>query len=81
MHMRIAAQIAALVATLISIAWVVYKPGLDSAAATAAAIAALLSTFFLKKDTPESKQVQNVSGKSVGVQAGRDAKVDNFKRK
>ncbi len=79
--MRIAAQIAALVATLISIAWAACKPGLDSAAATAAAIAALLSTFFLKKDAPESKQVQNLSGKSVGVQAGRDARVDNFKLK
>ena len=31
--MRIAAQIAALVATLISIAWVIYKPGLDSSGA------------------------------------------------
>jgi hypothetical protein len=79
--MRFAAQIAALVATLISIAWVIYKPGLDSAAATAAAIAALLSTFFLKKGAPESKQVQHVSGKGVGIQAGRDAKVDNFERK
>lgn len=79
--MRIAAQIAALMATLISIAWVTYKPDLDSATAVAAAIAALLSTFFLKKDAPESKQVQHVSGKSFGVQAGRDAKVDNFKRK
>lgn len=79
--MRIAAQITALVATFIAIAWVIYKPGLDSAAAAAAALAALLSTFFLKKDSPKSKQVQHVSGKSVGVQAGRDAKVDNFKRK
>lgn len=79
--MRIAAQIAALVATLITIAWVIYKPGLDSAAAVAAAVAALLSTFFLKKDASESKQVQHVSGKSVGVQAGRDAKVDNFTQK
>lgn len=79
--MRIAAQIAALAATLICIAWVVYKPGLDSAAAAAAALAALLSTFFLKKAEAEPKQMQNVSGKSVGVQAGRDANVDNFKRK
>ncbi|WP_312410811.1 hypothetical protein [Comamonas sp.] len=79
--MRISAQIAALVATLISIAWVIYKPGLDSAAAVAAAVAALLSTFFLKKDATESKQVQHVAGNSVGVQAGRDAKVDNFKQK
>ncbi len=78
--MRIAAQIAALAATLISIAWVIEKPGLDSAAATAAAIAALISTFFLKKNIPESKQVQHVSGNSVGVQAGRDAKVENLKQ-
>lgn len=79
--MRIAAQIAALMATLISIAWVIYKPGLDSAAAATAAIAALMSTFFLKKNAPEPKQLQHISGKSVGVQAGRDAKVDNFAQK
>jgi hypothetical protein len=75
--MRIAAQIAAFVATLLSIAWTIYKPGLDSAVAMAGTAAALLSTFFLKEDKAESKQVQNVSGGSIGVQAGRDAKVDN----
>lgn len=78
--MRIAAQIAAFTATLLSIAWVIYKPGLDSAAAVAAAVTALLSTFFLKNNETTSKQVQDVSGRSVGIQAGRDAKVDNVKR-
>ena len=79
--MRIATQVAALVALLISIAWVIYKPGLDSSAAVATAVVALLSSFFLKKANAEPKQVQKISGRSVGIQAGRDAKVDNFNLK
>jgi hypothetical protein len=79
--MRLAAQIASFVALLLSTAWVIYKPGFDSAVAVAAALAALLSAFFLKKSDTPPMQKQDVSGGGVGIQAGRDAKVDNFQRK
>ncbi len=79
--MRLTAQIASLVALLLSIAWVIYKPGFDSAVAVAAALAALLSAFFLKKADSSPVQKQEVSSGGVGIQAGRDAKVENFQRK
>ena len=79
--MRLAARIASFVTLLLSTAWLIYKPGFDSAVAVAAALAALLSAFFLKKSDAPPMQKQDVSGGGVGIQAGRDAKVDNFQRK
>lgn len=79
--MLLTAKIACLVALLIAIAWLIYKPGFDSGIAVAAALAALISTFFLKKNDDSPTQKQEVSSEGVGIQAGRDVKVDKFKGK
>ena len=71
--MVLAAKLVALVAFLVALAWLVYAPAFDSAAAAAAALAALVASLFLKKaETPRPGQVQHVSNQSSGIQAGRD---------
>ena len=77
--MRLAAILASALALLLSVAWLAYKPGFDSGVAVAVALAALLSSFFLKREKPKDSQVQRVSGSSIGIQAGRDANVRNTK--
>jgi hypothetical protein len=79
--MRTALRISSLVALLVTVVWVFYKPGFDSVAAAAAALAALLSSFFVKNEEVEPTQKQDVSGKSAGIQAGRDVKVGNINQK
>ncbi len=79
--MRFIIKIVSFIALLICIAWLAYKPGFDSAGATATALAALLSSFFLKKDDKVTGQTQHVSENSIGIQAGRDASVTNLKGK
>lgn len=76
--MRVLAQIFAIIAILISIAWLAYNPGFDSAAAVAASATALASTYFLKKDEKSPKQVQSVATNSTGIQAGRDVKFNKI---
>lgn len=78
--MRTAAVLASSIAALLALAWLINKPAYDSAAAFAAAVAALLASFFLKRETKDSGQTQNVSGSSVGVQAGRDANIRDINR-
>ncbi|MBL0074833.1 MAG: hypothetical protein IPP41_02435 [Rhodocyclaceae bacterium] len=77
--MRIAAILVSLIAVLLSLAWVINKTAFDSGVALAAALAALFSSFFLKRDSISSGQTQQVSGGSVGIQAGRDANVRDIK--
>ncbi len=77
--MRIAAILISLIAVLLSLAWVIDKPAFDSGVALAAALAALFSSFFLKRDPKATGQTQEVSGASVGIQAGRDANVRDIK--
>jgi hypothetical protein len=79
--MRIAAILASLTALVLSILWVVYKPGFDSAAAVAAALAASFSAFFLKRNRGKLGQTQKVSSSSIGIQAGRDANVGKLNNK
>jgi hypothetical protein len=63
------------IALLVCVGWLIFRPGFDSGAATAAALAALVSSWFLGRDKPSAGQAQHVSGGSFGVQAGRDASV------
>ena len=79
--MRIAAILASSLALLLSLAWLIYKPGFDSGVAVAAALVALFSSFFLKQVRQSESQAQRVSGSSVGIQAGRDANVRDIKNK
>jgi hypothetical protein len=79
--MRLAINIVSLVALILSVVWLIYKPGFDSGVSTATALAALLASFLLMKDETSGGQSQRVSGKSIGIQAGRDANVNNLKSK
>ena len=80
--MRTLAIIACLIVVVICAAWLITKPAFDSAAATGAAFAALVGSYFFRKHGADGGgQNQHVSGSSVGIQAGRDANVDSAKRK
>lgn len=77
--MRLAAIITSSLALLLALAWLIHSPAYDSAVAFAAAVAALISSFFLKREGKPDGQAQHVSGSSVGIQAGRDANVRDIK--
>jgi membrane associated rhomboid family serine protease len=77
--MRFIAIFAFALAFVAALVWLVKSPGYDSAAALFAAFAALVASYFLNRDA--ATQQQNVSKSSVGVQAGRDANVNNIKNK
>lgn len=79
--MRLVAILASALATLIAFVWLVKSPGYDSGGASAAAVAALFSSFFLKRDSKSEGQTQQVSGSSTAIQAGRDANVRNINNK
>lgn len=68
-----------LVAFVISLAWVLNKPGYDSASSVVIAFGALLASFVVKKDKQAVGQIQRVSGKSIAVQAGRDARIEDVR--
>jgi hypothetical protein len=79
--MRLSLHIALLLALLLSIVWVVFKPGFDSSIAVITSLAALISSFLIKKErNKRPTQSQKISDDSIGVQAGRDANVSNIKR-
>lgn len=73
--MHIAAILASTLALILALAWVISSPDYDSAVACVAAVAALLSSFFLRRGQKSKGQAQQVSESSVGIQAGRDANV------
>lgn len=77
--MRIAAILVSFIAVLLALVWVIDKPAFDSGVALAAALAALFSSFFLKRDPKSTGQTQQVSGASVGIQAGRDVNMRDIK--
>jgi FtsH-binding integral membrane protein len=78
--MRLAAILVSSLALLLALAWLISSPAYDSAVACVAALAALLSSFFLKREQKSESQNQNVSGSSVGIQAGRDANVRDIRK-
>ena len=78
--MRLSAILASSLAMLLALVWLIYKPAFDSAFALATAIAALLTSFFLKRERKSDGQSQRVSESSVGIQAGRDANVREIKK-
>ena len=77
--MRIIAISASLIGLLLASIWVIKSPDWDSMFALAAAITALASSFFLKRDNSAPSQSQNISGSSVGIQAGRDVRAKDIK--
>jgi hypothetical protein len=68
------------IAFVVSVVWVINKPGYESASSVAVTLGALLAAFILKNDKQPAAQIQNVSDKSVAVQAGQDARVGNIGR-
>lgn len=80
--MRTVIRLAALVALLVSIAWLAYHPAFDSGLATVSALVTLLSSFLLKKASAEAgtTQSQKVSSGSVGVQAGGNVQIDRIEK-
>lgn len=81
MYMRLTAIIASGLVVVLALIWLLQKPAYDSAVAFAAALAALFSSFFLKRNRKETTQSQTVSNSSVGVQAGRNVSIRDIKRK
>ena len=77
--MRIIALSASIIGLLLALFWAIKSPGWDSAVALAAAFAALASAFFLKRDSDAPSQSQEVSGSSIGIQAGRDVSTKDIK--
>lgn len=78
--MRLAAILASSFALLLAVAWLINSPAYDSAVACAAAVAALISSFFLKREKNSEGQTQQVSGSSIGIQVGRDANIGDIKK-
>lgn len=78
--MRLAAILASSLALLLALAWLISSPAYDSAVSCVAALAALLSSFFLKREKKSEGQTQQVSGSSIGIQAGRDANIRDIRK-
>lgn len=58
-------------------AWVIAKPGWDSASAAMAALAAFVATFLLPKKRAAT-QTQTVGAGGIGVQAGGNVSMGNI---
>lgn len=80
--MRIVIRVVSLAALLLTIAWLVYDPAFNSAVATVSSLAALLSSFLIRKPTSEleARQSQKVSSDSIGVQAGGNVHIDKIEK-
>lgn len=78
--MRLTLKITAIVALLVSVAWLFARPGFDSLAAVTAALVAFIAALLMKKEsTAGESQNQVVTNGAIGIQAGRDANVTNAK--
>lgn len=76
--MRLTLKITAFLALLVSVAWLLFRPGFDSLVAVAAAVVAFIAALLMKKESAAShSQRQTVTDGAVGIQAGRDANVTN----
>jgi hypothetical protein len=67
------------VALIISIAWLLAKPGYDSGVAVFGSLATLIAAFIAgRKRHSIPRQQQDVSKSSVGIQAGGDVSVGSI---
>lgn len=74
--MHVTLKVTALVALLLSLAWLLFRPGFDSLVAAAAALVAFIAALLMKKEsTAGHPQKQVVTDGAIGIQAGRDANV------
>jgi len=65
---------------VIAIVWLVKDPRFESAFATATAAAAVIAAFVVE-NRRRTRQLQKVSGDSVGIQAGRDVNIGGARDK
>lgn len=68
-------------AFLVSVAWAAVRPGYDSIAATAGALAAFLASYFLGEKSNPRGQDQRISNRSIGIQAAGNIKVGKVIKK
>lgn len=81
MNMRITIRVVSAIVLLGSIAWMIYEPGFEPTIATGGSLITLISSFVGETKTKrKGSQNQELSGQSIGIQAGRDANVKNIKR-
>jgi hypothetical protein len=72
-------KIVAGISLIISVAWLVAKPGYDSGMAVAGALSALIAAFIAgRKRRGDPRQQQDISRSSVGIQAGGDVNVGSI---
>ena len=73
-------KIVAGITLIISVAWVLAKPGYDSGVAVLVSLSALITAFITdSKRRSGPRQQQNVSKSSVGIQSGGDAIVEGIR--
>ena len=77
--MRILTIGAFVVAFALTLVWTFAKPGWDSYAAVAVALASLLASLLLGRDGTTPAQNQQVAKGGYGIQAGRDVVGRDFK--
>lgn len=79
--MLLALRASSAFAFILAVIWVIFRPGFDSAVAALGALAVLISAFLVTKMRAGRRpQSQDVSGGSIGIQAGRDANVHKINR-
>lgn len=72
----------AILALIVSIAWLISYPGYEPALAVVTALSALIAVIVVqRKKRGLVKQQQKVSGSSVGVQAGRNVTIGRAEEK
>jgi hypothetical protein len=71
------AKTLAVIALIVSIAWVIADPGFESALAVVVSISGLVTLFLREKRNARLKQHQSVSKSSIGVQAGGNVTIGN----
>lgn len=62
-------------ALIASATWAFIRPDYDSIAATAGALAAFISSFFLGEKSSSARQNQEISGSGIGIQASGDVNI------
>jgi len=73
--MRIVVKFVLFIAFIACLSWAIIKPGFDSVTATIMALGTLLGASVLEKKS-EASQSQNVGANGIGIQAGRDVKIN-----
>ncbi|WAT83537.1 hypothetical protein [Delftia acidovorans] len=77
--MRTFLILACLAGLVTALVWAVLKPGYDSVLAAIVALASLLGVLSSKNNEPKHTMSQKIGDGGIGIQAGRDVKIRDFK--